>query len=157
SDGSGVTWHFAPTKPMSSYLVALVVGKVASTRELAANGKPLRVWALEGKEGLGDFGNALAHRLLPWYETYFGAAYHFDKYDQVAVPSFSAGAMENSGLVIFRQALLLLDPKSASLREEKRVALVIAHEFAHQWFGNLVTMAWWDDIWLNEAFAEWMA
>ena len=155
-DGSK-RWVFQATKPMSSYLCALAVGKLASTSEEVVRGVPFRVWAVKGKEHFGGFGQAMATKLMPWYEDYFQASYHFDKYDQVAVPSFSAGAMENSGLVIFRQALLLLDPKAASFREEKRVALVIAHEFAHMWFGNLVTMAWWDDIWLNESFAEWIA
>lgn len=156
-EARGRTWRFAPTRPMSSYLVALVVGRVAGTPERVERGVPLRVWAMEGKERFGGFGNDFAARLLPWYEDYFQAPYHFEKYDQVAVPSFAAGAMENSGLVLFRQSLLLVDPKTTSWRAEKQAALVIAHEAAHMWFGNLVTMAWWDDIWLNEAFAEWMA
>ncbi len=155
--GDSQTWVFAPTKLMSTYLVALVIGDVASTPEETVNGTPLRVWAMRGKEPLGAFGQAYTARLLPWYEDYFAAPYHYDKYDQVAVPGFSAGAMENSGLVLFRQNLLLLDPQAASWQAEKEIAHVIAHEFAHMWFGNLVTMQWWDDLWLNEAFAEWMA
>jgi len=151
------TWRFAPTKTMSTYLFATAIGRFASTPEKVVRGVPMRVYAMEGKETLGEYGNDLAARLLPWFEDYFGAPYHFDKYDQIAVPSFSAGAMENSGLVIFRQSLLLRDPKTTSWQQEKLIARVIAHEFAHQWFGNLVTMAWWDDIWLNESFAEWMA
>src|SRR5581483_8410450 len=94
---------------------------------------------------------------MPWFEGYFAQPYPFVKYDQVAVPSFSAGAMENSGLVVFRQVYLLLDPRTVSFRMRKNVARVIAHEMAHMWFGNLVTMAWWDDIWLNESFAEGIA
>ena len=156
-DGRARTWRFAPTRIMSSYLVGLVVGRIASSPEKVANGVPLRVWAMEGKERFGEFGNDFTARLLPWYEDYFRAPYHWEKYDQVAVPSFAAGAMENSGLVLFRQALLLVDPQTASWRAEKQAALVIAHEAAHMWFGNLVTMAWWDDLWLKEAFAEWMA
>ena len=151
------TWRFAPTKPMSTYLFATAIGRFASTPERVVRGTPLRVYAMEGKEKLGEYGLDLAAKLLPWFEDYFGARYHFDKYDQIAVPSFSAGAMENSGLVIFRQSLLLRDPATTSWQQEKLIARVIAHEFAHQWFGNLVTMAWWDDIWLNESFAEWMA
>jgi puromycin-sensitive aminopeptidase len=150
------TWKFAPTKTMSSYLVALVIGDLASTVEQTVNGIPLRVWAMRGKEQLGTFALAYTARLLPWYEDYFGAPYHYDKYDQVAVPGFSAGAMENSGLVLFRQELLIMAPESSSWRQEKNIAHVIAHEFAHMWFGNLVTMQWWDDLWLNEAFAEWI-
>ena len=95
--------------------------------------------------------------LFPYYEDYFGVRYPFAKYDQVAVPGFDAGAMENVGLVLFRQNLLLMDPASASWNQEKLIAKVVAHELAHMWFGNLVTMYWWDDLWLNEAFAEWFA
>jgi puromycin-sensitive aminopeptidase len=156
-NGDARTWTFAPTKVMSSYLAALVIGEVAGTQTEAINGTPLRVWALRGKEHMGAFALQYTKRLLPWYEAYFGAPYHFDKYDQVAVPGFAAGAMENSGLVLFRQNLLLMDPKTASWRQEKAIAHVIAHEFAHMWFGNLVTLQWWDDLWLNEAFAEWIA
>jgi puromycin-sensitive aminopeptidase len=152
----GKTWAFAPSAPMSSYLVALVIGDIASTPEETVRGTPLRVWALRGKEGLGEFAQRYTARLLPWYEDYFGAPYHFAKYDQVAVPGFAAGAMENSGLVLFRQSLLLMAAQTASWEDEKRIAAVVAHEFAHMWFGNLVTMRWWDDLWLNEAFAEWV-
>ena len=150
------TWKFAPTKTMSSYLVALVIGDLTSTVEQIVNGIPLRVWAMRGKEQLGTFALEYTARLLPWYEDYFGAPYHYDKYDQVAVPGFAAGAMENSGLVLFRQELLIMAPESSSWKQEKTIAHVIAHEFAHMWFGNLVTMQWWDDLWLNEAFAEWI-
>lgn len=151
------TWKFAATKTMSSYLVALVIGDVASTAEKNVNGIPLRVWSMRGKEQMGHFALEYTARLLPWYEEYFGAPYHFDKYDQVAVPGFAAGAMENSGLVLFRQGLLIMAPETSSWNQEKAIAHVIAHEFAHMWFGNLVTMQWWDDLWLNEAFAEWMS
>ena len=150
------TWKFAPTKTMSSYLVALVIGDLASTVEQTVHGTPLRVWAMRGKEQLGAFALEYTARLLPWYEDYFGVPYHYDKYDQVAVPGFAAGAMENSGLVLFRQEALIMAPDSSSWNQEKSIAHVIAHEFAHMWFGNLVTMQWWDDLWLNEAFAEWI-
>ena len=156
-NGPTKTWKFAPTKLMSSYLVALVIGDLASTAEKTVNGIPLQVWAMRGKEGLGNFALEYTARLLPWYEDYFGAPYHYDKYDQVAVPGFAAGAMENSGLVLFRQELLIMAPETSSWQQEKSIAHVIAHEFAHMWFGNLVTMRWWDDLWLNEAFAEWMS
>ncbi len=156
-DSISKTWTFAPTKKMSSYLIALVIGDVASTPEEDVDDTPIRVYALRGKEQMGEFAHSFTKRLLPWYEEYFDTPYHFDKYDQVAVPGFAAGAMENSGLVLFRQSLLLLNPQTSSWSAEKSVAHVVAHEFAHMWFGNLVTMKWWDDLWLNEAFAEWMS
>jgi puromycin-sensitive aminopeptidase len=150
------TWSFAPTRPMSTYLIALVIGNVAGTDAELVRGTPIRVWALAGKERMGAFAHRYTARLLPWYEDYFGVPYHFEKYDQVAVTGFAAGAMENSGLVLFRQSLLLMDPQTASWEQERLIASVVAHEFAHMWFGNLVTMRWWDDLWLNEAFAEWV-
>lgn len=156
-ESSSKTWSFAPTKPMSSYLVALVVGQIASTQEQRVNNTPIRVWSLEGKQDMGTFAHEYTTRLLPLYETYFGIPFYWDKYDQVAVPGFALGAMENSGLVLFRQTALLLNPQSASWQAEKVVAGVVAHEFAHMWFGNLASILWWDDVWLSEAFAEWFA
>ncbi|HMA34817.1 MAG TPA: M1 family aminopeptidase [Chloroflexia bacterium] len=157
ADGSAKTWTFAPTKPLSTYLAALTIGPLASTPEMLVRGTPLRVWALAGKEPLGAFAQAYTARLLPWYEDYFAIPYHWQKLDQVGVPGFAAGAMENVGLVLYRQSLLLMSAPTASWEQQKLIALIIAHEFAHMWFGNLVTMQWWDDLWLNEAFAQWLA
>ncbi len=151
------THRFAPVGPMSSYLIACCIGDFASTNEVVERDVPFRVWAMNGQEQHGDHGNELAVRMLGWYEDYFGQKYPFGKYDQIAVPSFAFGAMENAGLVLFRPSLVLLDESTASWDDRRHVALVVAHEFAHMWFGNLVTMAWWDDLWLNEAFAEWIA
>ncbi len=151
------TWTFAPTRAVSSYLAALAVGDLESSPEKVVDGIPLKVWATRGKASQTAFALDYTARLLPWYQDYFAVDYPFAKYDQVAVPGFDAGAMENIGLVLFRQNLLLMDAGTASWRQEKIIAKVIAHEFAHMWFGNLVTMKWWDDLWLNEAFAEWMA
>ncbi len=156
-DGKSKLWEFEPTKPMSSYLVALIIGPMQSTQEEIVKGTPMKVWALRGKEQMGQFAETYTTHLFPWYEQYFDAPYHFDKYDQAAVPGFAAGAMENSGLVIYRQSALIMDPRTASWQAERRIAQVIAHETAHMWFGDLVTMKWWDDLWLNEAFAEWVS
>jgi puromycin-sensitive aminopeptidase len=157
ADGTSVTWRFATTKPMASYLIAIAIGDFASTPERTVNGIPLGVWALKGKEALGAFALDVTAELLPFYENYFAKPYHFDKLDNVGVPNFGAGAMENAGLIISQAVLLLLDERASSRRQELTVAGVTAHEFAHMWFGDLVTMRWWDDLWLNEAFATWMS
>ncbi len=157
ADGRSKTWSFAPTVCMSSYLLAVAIGNLASIPEEVVNGVPLRVWALAGREDTGAFALRYTARLLPWYEDYFGVPYHFAKLDQVAVPTFGPGAMENAGLIISQDRLLLLNPQTASSEQEKDLTHVVAHEFAHMWFGDLVTLRWWDDAWLNESFAEWIA
>ena len=158
-EGPGGTkvWQFGETPPVSSYLAAICVGNFEGTDATLVGEIPVRVFAIRGKKSQARFAHGFTERLIPWYERYFGQPYPYFKYDQVAVPGFDAGAMENVGLVLFRQNLLLMDPKSASWNQEKLIAKVIAHELAHMWFGNLVTMQWWDDLWLNEAFAEWFA
>jgi puromycin-sensitive aminopeptidase len=146
--------HFAETPPMSSYLVALGVGPLAELRGQA--GKiPLRVIAPPDQVELGHYALEVAARLLPQFERYFGIPYPFGKLDLVAMPQSFGGAMENTGAIFFRDAYLLLDPATASTTARQYVALTIAHEMSHQWFGDLVTMRWWDDLWLNEAFATW--
>lgn len=149
--------RFAPTPVMSSYLVALVVGELAPSPTVVTRGVPIRTWAVPAKQSLTSFGQDAAGAVLPMLEDYFGLPYPFGKLDQLAIPDFEAGAMENAGCITFREVALLLDPATAPLSMQKRVAEVITHELAHQWFGNLVTMVWWDDLWLNEAFATWMA
>ncbi|HEY1908506.1 MAG TPA: M1 family metallopeptidase [Myxococcaceae bacterium] len=149
--------RFAETEVLSSYLVALVVGPLVSTTEEVAAGIPVRTWCLEEKRALLGFGQKAALAVLPMLQDYFGLPYAFGKLDQVGIPDFEAGAMENAGLITYRELALLLDPATAPLAVQKRVAEVVTHELAHQWFGNWVTMVWWDDLWLNEAFATWMA
>jgi puromycin-sensitive aminopeptidase len=149
--------QFAETALLSTYLFALAVGPLEATAPRLVGRTPVRVWHVPGKAHLAAFGLEAGVESLVRLERYFGLPYPYAKLDLVAVPDFEAGAMENAGAVFFRETLLLLDPATVSIAERKRAAEVIAHELAHMWYGNLVTMAWWDDLWLNEAFATWMA
>ncbi|MFL5274612.1 MAG: M1 family metallopeptidase [Anaeromyxobacteraceae bacterium] len=156
-DGDRQRVAFSETPPLPTYLVALACGKLAAADAVTVRGIPVRTWAVPEKLALTAFAQEVAVEVLPRLEDYFGLPYGFGKLDQVGVPDFEAGAMENAGLITFREAALLLDPATASLGVKKRVSEVVTHELAHQWFGNWVTMAWWDDLWLNEAFATWMS
>lgn len=149
--------EFAETPAMSTYLLALIVGEFESSEPVTVEGTPIRVWAVKGKKHLGAYSRDMAVKLLPFFNNYFKIAYPWKKLDLVAVPDFEAGAMENPGAITFRETLLLVEPQTASVDSLRDVCNVIAHEMAHMWFGDLVTMAWWDDLWLNEAFATWMA
>jgi puromycin-sensitive aminopeptidase len=155
--GGRKTVHFAETPPLSTYLVALAVGDLETSKPVSVGPTEIRIWHTPGKRAQTSFGLEAARECLQRLEHYFGLPYPYSKLDLVAVPDFEFGAMENAGAVFFRETLLLIDARSASLSEKKRAAEVICHELAHMWYGDLVTMAWWDDLWLNEAFATWMA
>ncbi|HEV3329091.1 MAG TPA: M1 family metallopeptidase [Acidimicrobiales bacterium] len=147
---------FATTMKMSTYVVAFVVGEFESTAPIDVDGVPLRVVYPPGKGHLTAFALDAGSFSLRFFKEYFGVAYPGDKVDLVAIPDFAYGAMENLGCVTFREAALLADEATASQNELARNAMVVAHELAHMWFGDLVTMAWWEGLWLNEAFATYM-
>jgi puromycin-sensitive aminopeptidase len=148
---------FATTMKMSTYLVAFVVGDFEETAVLDVDGTPLRVIFLPGKANLAELALECGAFSLRFFSDYFNISYPGDKLDMIAIPDFAFGAMENLGLVTYRDSALLVDPETASLAEKQRVAEVVSHEIAHMWFGDLVTMEWWEGIWLNEAFATFCA
>jgi alanyl aminopeptidase len=149
------TTRFARTKPLPTYLLAIAVGSLEFT-PVPGTSIPTRIVTVKGQSGLTGVAVEQTPKLLAALEKYFDSRYPFEKLDLIAVPEYWFGAMENPGLITYAENILLMDPKSASPNQRRGNARVTAHELAHMWFGDLVTMAWWDDLWLNESFADWM-
>jgi len=145
---------FQRSPVMSSYLLAVAVGECDHVEATTATGVLVRVFTPVGQRAHGEYALQIGVKSLEYYADYFGIGYPLPKCDMIAVPDFSNGAMENWGLITFRESLLLVDPANSSAQNQQRVAIIVAHEVAHQWFGNLVTMDWWTYLWLNEGYAN---
>jgi len=148
--------RFAETPRMSTYLFALVIGPLEALERKARTGTKIGVWSLPDRIQHGEWALDQAARILDYLNEYYGIPFPLEKLDHIALPDFAGGAMENWGAITYRERILLFDPATSSAQTRQSIVDVIAHETAHMWFGDLVTMAWWDDLWLNESFASWM-
>lgn len=154
-EGQWTRIQFKPLQPTPSYALAIATGPL-DVYPVEGFNFPSNIYAVQGREGMETVAQEIIPPLLPYLEDYFGSSYPFDKLDLIAVPNFWPGAMENPGAITFKESILLQDPAAVTNNAKARLAYISAHELAHMWFGDLVTLAWWDDFWLNESFATWM-
>ena len=148
--------YFPYTPQMSTYLLAFIIGELDYVQKFTKDRVAVRVYTMPGKSAEGNFALDVAVKTLEFYDEYFDVRYPLPKLDMIAMTEFSAGAMGNWGLVASSEDALLINADKASVQQKQRVCTVVTHEVAHQWFGNLVTMEWWDNLWINEGLSAWM-